>query len=414
MHNKKFRSVVCLILAALMLFSVVFSALGSIGALAVSQSDIDALEAEKDVISAQKEEVGLQISDLQTQQATIIEQKEALDAQNELARQEIEIINEQIEIYEKLIEEKEEELEDAIDQEEYQKERFRARMRALQENGTLGYITFILQAESFSDLLTRVDNISEIMSSDQALEEKYIAARENVEVVKAEYEEIQEQQLIKLEESEARKAELEEEIAEASELIAELEADIEAFEVEYAANEAAEYALQLEIKEATDAFNEAQELLKAQIAAGSTSSSAYVEGSGSFMWPTPGWNTVTSPFGWRIHPIFLTEKYHSGIDIAANSGTSIYASDGGTIQTAVYSSSYGNYVVVNHGNGYTTLYAHMSSMAVSVGQTVSQGEVIGYVGSTGWSTGPHLHFEISLNGSQIDPEPFFSNVVVGY
>lgn len=132
-----------------------------------------------------------------------------------MAIQEIELINEQIEIYDELIDEKEEELDEAIEREEYQKERFRARMRAMEENGDMGYIAFVFQASSFGDLLTRMDNISKIMDSDKALEEKYIAARENVEVVKAEYEAVQAEQLQTRDELEERKAELEEKIAEA-------------------------------------------------------------------------------------------------------------------------------------------------------------------------------------------------------
>lgn len=390
-----------------MLLSVLFSALGSVGALAVTQADIDALEAQKEEIAAQRTEISAQISALESEQAAIIEQKEALDQQNELARQEIELINEQIEIYDGLIEQKAEELEEALALEEYQKERFRARVRAIQENGTIGYIAFVLDATSFSDLLTRVDNITAIMESDQALEEEYIAARENVEIVKAEYEQVQVEQLATLAELELRKAELEKEIEEASALIAELEEDIAKYEEEFAANEAAEYAVYLDILEQTEAFNAQQEALAQQ---GQT----VVSGSGSFLWPVPGNTYITSGFGWRIHPIFLTEKYHSGIDVAANSGTAILAADGGTVQTAVYSSSYGNYVVINHGNGYTTLYAHQSSMAVSAGDVVTAGQVIGYVGSTGWSTGPHLHFEISYNGDRVDPESFFSGLTIGY
>ena len=129
---------------------------------------------------------------------------------------------------------------------------------------------------------------------------------------------------------------------------------------------------------------------------------------GSYSWPCASSTYITSKFGYRIHPIFQTQKYHSGVDIAANSGEPITAAAGGTITIAEYSSSYGNYVVIYHSDGTTTLYAHMSSMAVSAGQTVSKGDVIGYVGSTGNSTGPHLHFEVRVNGSCVDPLQYFS------
>ena len=407
MRNKKLRAGICVFLAFLMLLTVFMSAIASIGAAAVSQSDIDALERQKEELTTKKNSVSVQIAELQQQQATVLEQKAALDEQNELARQEIEVINEQIELYDDLIEQKEKELDEAIELEEYQKERFQTRVRAMEEQGDMGYVAFVLQAESFSDLLTRIDNISDITQSDKALEEKYIASRENVEKVKAEYEDYQAEQIEKRTELEEDKAELEKQIAEAEALVAELEEDIEAYTAEYAANEAAEQAIQAEIDEMTEQFNKQQQLLQQQ---GQT----VTTGSGSFMNPLSGSHYITSAFGWRIHPIFQTNKYHAGIDIAANSGEPIYATDSGTVQSALYSSSYGNYVVINHGNGYTTLYAHMSSMAVSSGQTVSKGQVIGYVGSTGWSTVPHLHYEISYNGTRVDPESYVSGYIPYY
>ena len=124
---------------------------------------------------------------------------------------------------------------------------------------------------------------------------------------------------------------------------------------------------------------------------------------GSMMWPCPSCHTITSEFGWRYHPIYHTQKYHSGVDIGASYGASIVAADGGTVITAGAVSGYGNCVVINHGNGITTLYGHMSSIAVSSGQKVSKGQTIGYVGSTGNSTGPHLHLVFFVNGVRQNP-----------
>ncbi|MGE4354382.1 MAG: murein hydrolase activator EnvC [Oscillospiraceae bacterium] len=407
MRNKKFISGVCIFLAILMAMSLLISFFGSIGALGVSQSEIDALEKQKDAISEKKNEVSGQIADLQAQQASVLDQKAALDEKNELARQEIELINEQIEIYDKLIQEKSDELVEAKAQEQYQQERFRTRMRAMEENGTMGYIAFVFQATSFSDLITRIDNISEVMESDKSLEDQYIAARENVETVKAEYEEVQEGQLQKKDELQQRKEELEQQIADAEAVIESLSDDIDTYKAQYSENEKAEQELEAEIQEKTEQFNKEQEQLKNQ---GQT----VVSGTGNFMNPLSGTRYVTSGFGWRIHPIFGDERFHSGVDITANSGEPIYAADDGTVQTAVYSASYGNYVVINHGNGYTTLYAHMSSMAVSAGQSVSKGQVIGYVGSTGWATGPHLHYEVAYNGSRVDPMPYLAGYIKSY
>ena len=211
---------------------------------------------------------------------------------------------------------------------------------------------------------------------------------------------------------EEKQANLEQETEEAYTMILDLEDDIEAYTAAYEENEAAEAELQAQIDAAVAELERQQ---AAQTVTGNndnnTTTSSTNEDptpSGSFIWPCPSCHTVSSQFGYRVHPIFGTTKYHSGIDIAASAGASVLAADGGTVVTSTYSSSYGNYIVISHGNGYTTTYAHLSSRLVSTGSTVSQGTTIGLVGSTGWSTGPHLHFEISYNGSRVDPLNYVS------
>ena len=148
---------------------------------------------------------------------------------------------------------------------------------------------------------------------------------------------------------------------------------------------------------------------------GGGSSGGTASAAGYFSWPVPSCTYITSRFGYRVHPIFGTTKYHSGVDIAAGSGAAINAAAGGTVSIAEYSDSYGYYCVIYHSNGMTTLYAHMNSMpVVSAGQTVSAGQLIGYVGSTGWSTGPHCHFEIRVSGSCVDPLSYFPGIGFSY
>jgi len=392
MLTKKKRAVACLL--ALM---ALFTALGGFSAGGVSRSEIDALERQKEAIAEQKKETQAQIDALAEQQASVLERKAALDRQNTLALEEIELINEQIEIYDGLIAEKEEELSAAIDQENYQKARFRMRMRAMEENGELGYIAFIFQATSFADLLTRMDNVSEIMESDQALEQKYIAAREQTEAVKAEYEAVQAEQLQKRGELEQRKAELEAQIAQATALLLELEEDIDAYRSVLDEHEADEAALEAKINEMV------AELERQQAAA----RAAGISGTGTYIWPLPGYSPG-SAYGWRMHPILHEMRFHAGEDIGAPSGTPILAADSGTVIQAGPNGGYGNCVMISHGGGRVTLYGHMSSIAVSYGQAVTQGQVIGYVGSTGMSTGPHLHFEVRVNGATTDPKQYFN------
>ena len=393
-NRKKFVSTVCLVLVFIFLTTLVIGAFG--GAFAVTQSEIDALKSQQSAIQQQKKALSSKLTDLQSKQDSAIAQKTALDEQNELARQEIELINEQIDLYNNLIEEKAKELEKAKEDEAAQKEALRVRMRAMEESGSLTYISILFEASDFSDLLSRIDFISTVMKYDKDLEDKYIAAVQHVADVKAEYEAtLKEQEAAKVE-LEAKKAELEKQIAAAIVVISSLEKDIEKYKTEYAANESQEAAVRGQI----DAkIKELEKQLKEQLAQGGT----VTTGSGKFMWPIPSCTTTGSGFGYRIHPIFGDKRFHSGVDISASSGATIVAADAGTVVTAVYSSSYGNYVVISHGGGNSTLYAHMSSMAVSAGQTVTKGQTIGYVGSTGWSTGAHCHFEIKIGGTLVDP-----------
>ena len=409
--KKKAISIVCIVLAFLMMVTLVVSVVGSLGALAAYEQDqIDALEQQKIELQSQQASIQTNINDLMAQQADVIEQKAAMDEKNELARQEIELINEQIDVYTDLIEQKARELEKAEAAEQAQYDLYCKRVRAMEEEGSYTYLDILFQCRSLSDVLSAIDMIGEIMDADKRLFEEYKTARENTEKVKAEYEGTLQQLGEKQETLEAEKAELEAQIAAAVEVINQLENDIEAAKAEYAKAAAAEAAAQASINaiiaqmqaEEEAARQEAAENNQQYTGTGSTAT-------GTYIWPCPSSTYVTSAFGMREHPLFGDERPHSGIDIAGSAGSEVLAADSGTVAVATYSSSYGNYVTIYHSNGDYTLYAHMSSLAVTAGQNVTQGDVIGYVGSTGWATGPHLHFEIRVNGSTVDPLSYFSN-----
>ena len=409
--KKKAISIVCIILAFLMMVTLVVSVIGSLGALAEGgQDQIDALEKQKSELQSQQASIQTNIDDLIAQQADVIDQKAAMDEKNELARQEIELINEQIDVYTGLIEDKAEELEKAEAAEQAQYELYRKRVRAMEEEGSYTYLDLLFQCRSLSDVLSAIDMIGEIMDSDKRLFEEYKTARENTEQVKAEYEATLAQLGEKQETLEAEKAELEEQIAAAVEVINKLQDDIDAAKAEYAKAAAAEAAAQASINAIIAQMQAEEEAARQEAAQNNqqytgTGSTA----TGTYIWPCPSSTYVTSAFGMRDHPLFGDERPHSGIDIAGSAGSEVQAADSGTVAVATYSSSYGNYVTIYHSNGDYTLYAHMSSLAVSAGQSVTQGDVIGYVGSTGWATGPHLHFEIRVNGSTVDPLSYFSN-----
>ncbi len=404
MRNKKFVSVVCIILAVIFAATLILGAVSS--AWAVSQSEIDALKNKQAAIQQQQTGLQSKITSLQGQVSDTEQEKAALDEQNQLAQQEIDNINQQIALYDQMIAQKAAELKTAQAAEDKQKAALEKRMRAMEETPSLTYVEILFDASDFSDLLSKINDISAIMTSDKQLEDSYTAARQKVETVKNEYEQTQNEQKQTKVELDAKKSELEQQISKATALISSLESNIDAYKQQYEAEEQQEASIRNQIAAQVAAL-EAQQKAAAEAAKKNGTTVAITNGTGQFTWPVPASHTISSTFGYRIHPIFGTKKFHSGLDISAPSGTPIVAADSGTVVTAVYSSSYGNYVAISHGNGNSTLYGHMSKMAVTSGQSVTKGQVIGYVGSTGWSTGPHCHFEIRVGGQLVDPAQYF-------
>lgn len=368
-------------------------------AFAVKQSDLDWIEQQLETLSIQREESQAKVDELQNRQASVLEQKAALDERNQYTQKQIDLINEQLALMEDLVKQKEEDVKAAAAKEEEQLERYRMRVRAMEENSGQSILDIIVSSSNFSQALAAVDDMGAIMESDRELQEEYLAAREETQKAKAELEEAMEALEARRREFRLEKARLEQEVREAYELIAGLQNDIDRAVEEYEINAAAEDEMIAYFDELSKQFaQEQEEALRSALA------------NGTFIWPVPDCTLLTSRFGYRMHPILGYERFHAGVDIGAKAGDTIIASDGGTVAVAEYSDSYGNYVLINHGNGYTTLYAHMSSMAVEAGQAVEQGDTLGYVGSTGWSTGPHLHFEIRYNDEKTDPEAYFTGL----
>ena len=420
-----------MLLSVLAFFLLLFAV--PVDAFAVTQAEIDEIQRKKDELAELRDLSQKKVDNLKAEQASVLEQKAALDESNQFALEQLDLIAEQIGLYDEIIKEKAKEVDAAQKIEAEQLERYRTHVRAMEEEGEFDFFSLLAKTASLSELLTLIDDVGEIMESDQRLENEYIAAREEAERVLAEYEEIktdltERQAVLKTEQ-----AELEAQIEEAYLMIVELQDDIDQAIVEYELNAAAEDAMAAHFDEMSAQFAREQEEARqaaeqarqqeAQKAAGNNSSewdssdssenifsSETVTGTGSFSWPVPSCTLITSRYGYRMHPILGYERFHSGLDIGASDGSTIVAADGGTVSEARYNDSYGNYVLINHGNGYSTVYAHMSSSAVTEGQTVSQGETIGYVGSTGWATGPHCHFEIRCDGATTDPASYFTGL----
>ena len=409
--KKTLRSVVCALLAA-----VVFAA--SLPAYAVSQSEIDELQKKLDALEQQAQEQQDVINDLTNQKARFITRKLALDGKIEINRQMIELIGEQIEIYDEIIAEKQAELDKALEKETAQTELLRSRIRAMEENSSYSYASFIFDSSSVTELLSRIGDVNDIMHYDKALEEEYMAAREDVESIKKSYEEVRHEQELLQKELDTKQAELDAQVEAAYTMIADIETLSDDAQAEYdaiAEEEAkAEETLQEAIRKraaeeaAKNAANNANSG-GASGGSGGNSGGGGSSGGGSatslsnLQWPVPSCTLITSRFGYRVAPITGASTYHGGLDIGAGMGASIVAAGAGDVIYSGANGGYGNCVMIDHGNGVVTVYAHMSSIGVSYGQYVTAGQYVGAVGSTGVSTGPHCHFEIRINGTAVNP-----------
>lgn len=338
----------------------------------------------------------------------------------------IELIGEQIEIYDEIIAEKQAELDKALEKETTQTELLRSRIRAMEENSTYSYASFIFDSSSVTELLSRIGDVNDIMHYDKTLEEEYMAAREDVESIKKSYEEARHEQELLQKELDTKQAELDAQVEAAYTMIADIETLSDDAQAEYdaiAEEEAkAEETLQEAIrKRAAEQAKYNQNNNSNNGGGGNSGGSGGNSGGGSsgggsatslsnLQWPVPSCTLITSRFGYRVAPTTGASTYHGGLDIGAGMGASIVAAGAGDVIYAGANGGYGNCVMIDHGNGVVTVYAHMSSIGVSYGQYVTAGQYVGAVGSTGVSTGPHCHFEIRINGAQTDPAAYFSGL----
>ena len=361
--------------------------------LAVTQADIDALKNESSDLSAEKKELQAKLESLAEDKSTAMERKTLLDQQIATTTAQIENVEEQIQQYAALISQKEDELAQAQEDEEEQYELFCARVRAMEKRGEVSYWSVLFRAESFTDLLSRLDMINEIMNADQRVIDDLKELQVEIETTKTELETNKAEEEEAKAELESRKSELNTQRNEANALIQQLAANENETEAALDDLEAEQEAIRDEIQR----LNE--QLIAQQAANGQSTES----NPGGYIWPVDS-RYITSTVGGRASPGGIGSTNHKGTDIGRVGYTSpVYASKSGTVIVSQYSSSYGNYVAISHGPGNTTLYAHMSSRSVSVGDYVNQGDVIGITGSTGNSTGPHLHFEVTENGVRVNP-----------
>lgn len=393
--GQKIITAVALVMAILMIAGFLASALNIF---AVTKAQVDALKTKVAEAGKRKNELKAQLSGLTNDLSALQKQISLLDSQIEAQQDEIDAQEELLGELTQMIADKTIELEESERQQAEQYAQLRSRLRYMVEHGTTSSLSILLSSDSFSDFLNRYEIIRQISLRDENLFEQLKAIRDKVLTEKQELEDTKKDAEDTKLQMEANKAELE----------AQMEAKRKQMESIQLA--------QKNVKDAYTAMIETEDELMAQYkkaAAEYAAQSTYV--GGTFMWPLPaGNNVVTCKYGMRTHPITGKRKLHTGVDLRAATGTKVYAANKGTVTTSGYSSAWGNYIIISHGGGITTLYAHLSKRSVSKDDKVKQGDIIGYSGNTGYSTAPHLHFEISKNGSTYNPLNEFKDFKVTY
>ncbi len=441
-NRKKLVSILAGVMAAIMLLSLIISIL-PVHADAASSSEI---RKQINSLKEDRENIKTQMSELQTQYeatsdeiADIVSRKNIIDQEIGLLHAQIININEQISAYSVLIADQQEELDKAQERYDSLNADCKTRIRAMEEEGTVSYWEVLFKANSFSDLLDRINMVEEITASDTQRLQELSEAAQKVEDVQAEL--ASEKTALESTRSELddTQAELDAKREEADALILELIAKSEELKLQQEDLEKEDEELLAEIARKEQEYNEAKEAewlawlatyvpptTEAPASSGGDSTGGSSTGSDTTgsntssgnsnssvtvgsSWLVPcSYKRVSSAFGMRESPTSGASTYHQGVDLSANAGTPIVASRGGTVTIASYSNTAGYYVSINHGDGFSSIYMHMTNYIVSSGQKVNQGQTIGYVGMTGVATGNHLHFGIALNGNYVNPCSYVS------
>lgn len=431
--RKLLVSIIAGLLATAMLLGMVLSLLPTTASAASSSEileQINTLKDQKEDLLSQMDTVRSQYEANEDEITDMVNQKNTIDQEVFLLNEQISVVNQEIAAYSLLIADKQDELDEAEERLAELNAKNKERIRAMEEEGTVSYWSVLFKASSFSDLLDRLNMIEEIAASDQRRLEEM---REAADVVAAAKDELADQKA-SLEETKAELLDaeelLQEKQQESQELLnqliekgyeladlfaayeeeeAELQDMIAKKEKDYDKAKYAEYMATYTTPPTTTQATTAPTDPTTSNSSGTTQGGSNDTPSSNATWSRPcsGYR-VTSSFGYRNAPTAGASTYHRGIDLGAPLGTPIYAARSGVVTTASYGSAAGYYVSINHGDGFASVYMHMTNYVVSSGQAVSQGQLIGYVGSTGVSTGPHLHFGISYNGEYVNPANYIN------
>lgn len=410
MKNK--RKLMVSILAGIMAAILLFGLIGGVLPYFAGAKSSSTIKNELNKLQDQKKEIDAQIKELEKQLSAnlddmeaIVEQKNTIDQQIFMLHEKVNNINEQITTYTSMIADKQEELDAAELRLAELNAKNKERIRAMEEEGELSYWSVLFKASSFSDLLDRMNMIREIAAADQRrMKEMSDAAKVVAETKQAlEVERAAlEQTKTELEESQV---EMEAKREEADKLLADLIATGDEFEKLMAEAEEAVKDLNSEIKDKKEEYEDAKDKENASSSGSGSNGDDYVPSKAKWLVPCK-YKKFTSPYGWRIHPVYNERRFHYGVDLANSKGTPIVATRDGTVTVATYNKSAGYYVEVDHGDGFSSQYMHMTHYIVKKGDKVKAGEVVGYMGSTGVSTGSHLHFNILYKGKHVNPAKY--------
>lgn len=408
MFNGK-KGVISVLIALLFLsitLTPAMSAYADVDALRASikekQNQIEAAEKEKKKIQGSITDVKSMVKNLESQKADLEAYVTKLDEDLYDVEAKIAELKELISKKESEIEQTEEELAEAEETQAKQYADMKKRIKFMYEKGDTFYLDMIFTANSFADMLNKADYAEQISAYDNKKLEEYKANCEYIEACKEQLD--SEKDVL-----DTAKAQVEEEEANLEELISAKEGEINATSADINNKEAAikEYEAYLAEQAATiQALEAAVAAERAQLEEESGQRLSY--DGGMFKWPCPSYNRISDDYGNRIHPTLGIQKFHNGIDLAAPSGSPILAAYDGRVVAAAYNASMGNYIMLNHGDGLYTIYMHASKLYVSEGQSVSRGEKIAGVGTTGRSTGNHLHFSVRRNGDYVSPWNYLS------
>lgn len=362
------------------------------------------LQNERDQLSKQTKEAQQKLKEAQQKQADVEAEITAMDDVINAAQKELDSAQADLDDVTARLEASQKALEEANIKREQQFVTFSGRMRFFYENSQLSYLDILLQSEGFSDMLRRLQYIDDIMSYDQNLLTELTATQNEI---KTRTEEIK----VEKEQSEYLLGVAQEKMDSLDAIVAEKRRLVESY-----AQDEAKYNQLISSNE--KASQEAQAMINKILAEQTPSTTSYVYTGGQLNWPVPSRSasssSLSSGYVSRNRPIGRGSEFHTGYDIPASYGSAVVAAEAGTVIYAGWMSGYGNTIMINHGNGLVTLYGHNSSLTVSKGDTVSRGQQVAKIGSTGNSTGNHCHFEVRVNGSHTNPEPYLGVPNIGY